>query len=38
MPLSLALTRHGTEPILPTLLASMRDLAADVARTEVPSR
>jgi transcription-repair coupling factor (superfamily II helicase) len=32
MPLSLALTRHGTEPILPTLLASMRDLVAEVAK------
>jgi transcription-repair coupling factor (superfamily II helicase) len=32
MPLSLALTRHGTEPILGTLLASMRDLVAEVAK------
>jgi transcription-repair coupling factor (superfamily II helicase) len=31
-PLSLALTRHGTEPILGTLLASMRDLVAEVAK------
>ena len=31
MPLSLALTRHGTEPILPTLVAALRDLAADPA-------
>jgi transcription-repair coupling factor (superfamily II helicase) len=29
MPLSLTLTRHGTEPILPTLVAAMRELAAD---------
>jgi transcription-repair coupling factor (superfamily II helicase) len=32
MPLSIALTRHGTEPILPTLLASLRDLVAEVAK------
>lgn len=30
-PLSLTLTRHGTEPILPTLVAALRDLAADSA-------
>ncbi|MDB4949970.1 MAG: transcription-repair coupling factor [Gemmatimonadetes bacterium] len=29
VPLSLTLTRHGTEPILPTLVAALRDLAAD---------
>jgi transcription-repair coupling factor (superfamily II helicase) len=28
-PLSLTLTRHGTEPILPTLVLALRDLAAD---------
>ncbi|HEX8363286.1 MAG TPA: transcription-repair coupling factor, partial [Longimicrobium sp.] len=32
MPLSLALTRHGTEPILPTLVAAIRDLASEVAK------
>jgi transcription-repair coupling factor (superfamily II helicase) len=32
LPLSLALTRHGTEPILPTLVAALRALAEDVAR------
>jgi transcription-repair coupling factor (superfamily II helicase) len=32
LPLSLTLTRHGTEPILGTLVASLRDLAADPAR------
>ena len=31
LPLSLALTRHGTEPILLTLVAALRDLAADPA-------
>jgi hypothetical protein len=31
-PLSLALTRHGTEPILATLVAAVRDLAAEVAK------
>ncbi|CAA9308622.1 MAG: Transcription-repair coupling factor [uncultured Gemmatimonadetes bacterium] len=31
-PLSLALTRHGTEPILPTLVAAIRDLASEVAK------
>jgi transcription-repair coupling factor (superfamily II helicase) len=31
-PLSLALTRHGTEPILATLVAAIRDLASEVAR------
>jgi transcription-repair coupling factor (superfamily II helicase) len=29
VPLSLTLTRHGTEPMLPTLVAALRDLAAD---------
>jgi len=28
-PLSLTLSRHGTEPILATLVAALRDLAAD---------
>src|SRR5688500_626369 len=32
LPLSLTLTRHGTEPILATLVAALRDLAADPAR------
>jgi transcription-repair coupling factor (superfamily II helicase) len=32
LPLSLTLTRHGTEPILTTLVAALRDLAADPAR------
>jgi transcription-repair coupling factor (superfamily II helicase) len=32
LPLSLTLTRHGTEPILPTLVAALRDLAQDPAR------
>jgi transcription-repair coupling factor (superfamily II helicase) len=31
VPLSLTLTRHGTEPILPTLVLAMRDLAVDPA-------
>jgi transcription-repair coupling factor (superfamily II helicase) len=29
VPLSLTLTRHGTEPILPTLVAALRDLTTD---------
>ncbi|HEU0055441.1 MAG TPA: TRCF domain-containing protein, partial [Longimicrobium sp.] len=29
LPLSLSLTRHGTEPILGTLVAALRDLAGD---------
>ncbi|HEX2210189.1 MAG TPA: transcription-repair coupling factor [Longimicrobium sp.] len=32
LPLSLTLTRHGTEPILGTLVAALRELAADPAR------
>ena len=32
LPLSLTLTRHGTEPILGTLVAALRDLAADPGR------
>jgi len=32
LPLSLTLTRHGTEPILPTTVAALRDLAADPQR------
>ena len=32
LPLSLTLTRHGTEPILNTLVSALRDLAADPAR------
>jgi transcription-repair coupling factor (superfamily II helicase) len=32
LPLSLTLTRHGTEPILPTAVAALRDLAADPGR------
>jgi transcription-repair coupling factor (superfamily II helicase) len=32
LPLSLTLTRHGTEPILGTLVSALRDLAADPAR------
>jgi transcription-repair coupling factor (superfamily II helicase) len=32
LPLSITLTRHGTEPILTTLVAALRDLAADPAR------
>jgi transcription-repair coupling factor (superfamily II helicase) len=31
LPLSLTLTRHGTEPIMGTLVAALRDLAADPA-------
>jgi transcription-repair coupling factor (superfamily II helicase) len=33
LPLSLTLTRHGTEPILNTLVSALRDLAADPARS-----
>ncbi|HEX5724312.1 MAG TPA: transcription-repair coupling factor [Longimicrobiaceae bacterium] len=33
MPLSLTLTRQGTEPILPTLVGALHDLAADPARS-----
>ncbi len=32
LPLSLTLTRHGTEPILPTTVAALKDLAADPSR------
>ncbi|HEY0020100.1 MAG TPA: transcription-repair coupling factor [Longimicrobium sp.] len=32
LPLSLTLTRHGTEPILGTLVSALRELAADPAR------
>jgi transcription-repair coupling factor (superfamily II helicase) len=32
LPLSLTLTRHGTEPILATLVSALRELAADPAR------
>ncbi|HEU0013217.1 MAG TPA: transcription-repair coupling factor [Longimicrobium sp.] len=32
LPMSLTLTRHGTEPILGTLVSALRDLAADPAR------
>jgi transcription-repair coupling factor (superfamily II helicase) len=32
LPLSLTLTRHGTEPILATLIAALGDLVADAAR------
>ncbi|HYJ79299.1 MAG TPA: transcription-repair coupling factor [Longimicrobiaceae bacterium] len=32
LPLSLSLTRHGTEPILPTAVAALKDLAADPGR------
>lgn len=31
LPLSLTLTRHGTEPIITTIVAALRDLAADPA-------
>ncbi|HEX2203683.1 MAG TPA: transcription-repair coupling factor [Longimicrobium sp.] len=31
-PLSLTLTRHGTEPILPTLVGALKELAADPGR------
>ena len=31
LPLSLTLTRHGTEPIIHTIVAALRDLAADPA-------
>jgi transcription-repair coupling factor (superfamily II helicase) len=33
LPLSLTLTRHGTAPILATLIAALRDLAADAGRS-----
>jgi transcription-repair coupling factor (superfamily II helicase) len=32
LPLSLTLTRHGTEPILGTLVSALRELAADPSR------
>jgi len=32
LPLSLTLTRHGTEPILATLVSALRELAADPGR------
>jgi transcription-repair coupling factor (superfamily II helicase) len=32
LPLSLTLTRHGTEPILGTLVSALRELAADPGR------
>jgi transcription-repair coupling factor (superfamily II helicase) len=32
LPLSLTLTRHGAEPILPTLVAALRELARDPER------
>jgi transcription-repair coupling factor (superfamily II helicase) len=32
LPLSLGLARHGTEPILPTAVAALKDLAADPSR------
>jgi hypothetical protein len=31
LPLSLTLARHGTEPIIHTIVAALRDLAADPA-------
>jgi hypothetical protein len=31
LPLSLTLTRHGTEPIIHTIVAALRDLATDPA-------
>jgi transcription-repair coupling factor (superfamily II helicase) len=33
LPLSLTLTRHGTEPIITTIVGALRDLAADPALT-----
>jgi transcription-repair coupling factor (superfamily II helicase) len=33
LPLSLTLTRHGTEPIITTIVGALRDLAADPAVT-----
>ncbi|HYH83058.1 MAG TPA: transcription-repair coupling factor [Longimicrobium sp.] len=33
LPLSLTLTRHGTEPIITTIVAALRDLAVDPALT-----
>jgi len=33
LPLSLTLTRHGTEPIVTTIVAAMKELAADSSLT-----